>query len=86
MGLPRISEAELDDVIVRFSTPGYVGYETRIEAFSGVMLAAGVYDEAIDHMWFVRATVSTADAADRLQADLYGVARTIAGLGDEGGD
>lgn len=87
MGLPAIDEAELEETIARFSAPGFDGYETRIEASpSGVMLAAGVYEEAIDQMWFVRATVPDAAVADRLQADLFSMARSIAGLGDEGDD
>ena len=47
------------------------------------MLAAGVYDEAADQMWFVRATVSNTDIAERLRADLFGMARSIAGLDNE---
>ncbi len=86
MGLPAIDGAELEAAIVRFSATGFDGYETRIEAPSGVMLAAGVYDEAIEQMWFVRATVPDAAVADRLQADLFSMARSIAGLGDEGED
>lgn len=87
MGLPAIDEAELEETIARFSAPGFDGYKTRIEALpSGVMLAAGVYEEAIDQMWFVRATVPDAAVADRLQADLFSMARSIAGLGDEGDD
>ncbi|RMH24586.1 MAG: hypothetical protein D6692_12750 [Planctomycetota bacterium] len=86
MGLPAIEEAELDAAIARFSAPGFDGYETRIEAPSGVMLAAGVYDEAIGQMWFVRATVPDAAVADRLQADVFSIARSIAGLGDVGDD
>lgn len=85
LGLPPIREAELDQTVVRFSADGYAGYETRIETPSGVMLAAGVYEEAGDQTWFVRATVADAKVADRLKADLFGMARSIAGLGAEGG-
>lgn len=86
MGLPPIGADELDERIVRFSAPGYDGYQTRIEAPTGVMLAAGVYDASIDQMWFVRATVGESDEADRIQADLFGMARSIAGLDNEGDD
>lgn len=85
LGLPPIREAELDQTVVRFSGDGYAGYETRIETPSSVMLAAGVYEEAGDQTWFVRATVADAKVADRLEADLFGMARSIAGLGAEGG-
>lgn len=84
MGLPPIGEGDLSEAIVRFSAPGYAGYEARIDTPTGVMLAAGVYDEGTDLMWFVRATVADAEAADRLEADLFGMARSIAGLGNEG--
>ncbi len=86
MGLPPIGAGELDETLVRFSAPGYDGYQTRIEAPTGVMLAAGVYDASIDQMWFVRATVGESDEADRIQADLFGMARSIAGLDNEGDD
>lgn len=86
LGLPPIGEAELDETVVRFSAKGHAGYETRIEAPGGVMLAAGVYDETGDQTWFVRATVTDAEVADRLEADLFGMARSIAGLGDKGGN
>jgi hypothetical protein len=85
LGLPPIGEDELDRTIVRFSADGYAGYETRIEAPGKVMLAAGVYDEAGDQTWFVRAIFADAEAADRLQADLFGMARSIAALNAEGG-
>ena len=83
MGLSPIDDVELESLLVRFSAPGYDGYEAHIEAVSGVMLAAGVYDEAADQMWFVRATVSNTDIAERLRADLFGMARSIAGLDNE---
>lgn len=86
LGLPPIMEAELDEAVVRFSADGYAGYETRIETPNGVMLAAGVYEEAGDQTWFVRATVTDAKVADRLQADLFAMARSIAGLGARGGN
>ncbi len=82
MGVGPIAEAELESAITRFSAPGYDGYEARIESAAGVMLAAGVYDESIDQMWFVRTTVAEGDVADRIQADVFGMARSIAGLGD----
>jgi hypothetical protein len=80
MGLTPISEADLSQAIVRFTAPGYDGYEARIESPSGVMLAAGVYDESIDQMWFVRATLPDTEVADRIETDLFGMARSIAGL------
>lgn len=80
MGLGPIDLSELDASITRFSAPGYEGYETRIESPSGVMLAAGVYEDAIDQTWFVRATVSDPAGADRLQSHVFGMARSIAGL------
>jgi hypothetical protein len=78
MGLGPIEETELEPLIDRFESPGYEGYTVRIESTGGVMLAAGVYDAAIDQTWFVRATVPDAAAADRMQADLFAMARSIA--------
>lgn len=82
MGLGAIVEGELDAAVTRFSSAGFEGYETRIESPRGVMLAAGVYEEAIDQTWFVRATVLEKAAADRLQDDLFRMARSIAGVND----
>jgi hypothetical protein len=50
------------------------------------MLAVGVHEASIDQTWFVRATVADAEAADRLEAALFGMARSIAGLPGEGGE
>ncbi len=83
MGLSPITDAELDEAIERFSSPGFEGYQTRIEGASGVMLAAGVYEASIDQTWFVRATVAEISIADRIEADLFGVARSIAGIEGE---
>ncbi len=85
MGLPPIEADELESAITRYSAPGFEGYEARIESPSGVMLAAGVYETAIDATWFVRATVTDPGAADRLQAEVFGVARSIAGAEGESG-
>jgi len=82
MGLDPIDESELEASVERFTAPGYEGYQARIESPTGVMLAAGVYQESIDQTWFVRATVEDASGADRLQGDVFGMARSIAGLDD----
>ena len=86
MGLPPVDETELEATIVRFASPGFDGYEVRIESERGVMLAVGVHEASIDQTWFVRATVADAEAADRLEAALFGMARSIAGLPGEGGE
>lgn len=77
LGLAPITQNELYKAITRFASPGFQGYQTRIESPAGVMLAAGVYEAAIDQTWFVRATVGDAAIADRIQADLFAVARSI---------
>jgi len=82
MGLEPIDASELETAVTRFHAPGYEGYEVRIESTSGVMLAAGVYDEAIDQTWFVRTTAPTSAAADRLKPGVFGLARSIAARGD----
>lgn len=79
MGLGPVAESELDDLLTRFSADGFDGYLIRIESDTGVMLASGVYEQAIDQMWFIRATIGDTAAADRLEADLFGMARSIAG-------
>ncbi len=78
MGLPPVTEAELDSTIERFSSPGFDGYHARIESDRGVMLAAAVYEAAIDQTWFLRATLRDSETADRLQDDLFSTARSIA--------
>lgn len=79
MGLPPVESAELESVIERFSAPGFEGYETRIESPSGAMLAAGVFDASNNLTWFVRATITDPAVADRVQDDLFNMARSIAG-------
>ncbi len=79
MGLAPITDGELGSTLDEFSAPGFEGYQVRIDSDAGVMLAAGVFDEALDQTWFVRATISGPTAADRLQDDFFGVARSIAG-------
>lgn len=76
--LAPITQDELDEALTRFESPGFEGYRTRIESPAGVMLAAGVYEAAIDQTWFVRTTVPDAEIADRIEADLYAVAHSIA--------
>ncbi|MFG0307245.1 MAG: hypothetical protein ACF8Q5_13630 [Phycisphaerales bacterium JB040] len=85
MGLEPVGEGELESVIERYATPGFEGYQTRIESERGVMLAAGVYEEAIDQTWFVRATAPDPEAADRLEAGVFGMARSIAAGGEGDG-
>lgn len=84
MGLPPVEEAELEKALSRFSSPGFEGYRARIAGERGVMLAAAVYEQAIDHTWFVRATVADSVVADRLQSDVFAMARSIAGTAGEG--
>lgn len=83
MGLPLIVAADLELSLTRFGSPGYEGYQTRVESDAGVMLAVGVYDVATDQTWFVRTTVPEVDTADRLQDDLFGFAHSMAGLRGE---
>ncbi|MBA4120410.1 MAG: hypothetical protein C0513_06900 [Isosphaera sp.] len=80
MGLAPLGEGELEAAVVRFASLGHDGYRARIESAAGVMLAAAVYQEAIDQTWFVRSTVPDAGVADRLERDIFAMARSIAGL------
>lgn len=79
MGLAAIDESELESAIERFEAPGYEGYQARIEGEDMHMLAAGVYEQANDRTWFVRANV-TPEAADELAPQIFGFARSIAGV------
>lgn len=83
MGLPAATEAEVEGMIERFEAPGFDGYTARIAGADMHMLAAGVYEAAHDRTWFVRVTASP-DVADRLAPEVFGYARSIAGLGPEG--
>lgn len=85
LGLEPVAESDLESIITRFSAPGFDGYETRIESDSGVLLASAVYDESIDQTWFVRATVADPSVADRIERDLFGMARSITSSGGAGG-
>jgi hypothetical protein len=80
MGLPPLEEGELEAAIERWEAPGWEGYQARIEGGEGDMLAAGVYEEAEDRTWFVRAT-APAEVADRIEDEMWAFARSIAGLG-----
>lgn len=84
MGLAPVAPDELESFITRFESEGFDGYETRIESERGVMLASGVYQSDIDQTWFVRATLTDTDMADRVQPDVFGMARSIAELNDPG--
>lgn len=84
MGLVSIEGADLEGTLTRFEAPGFEGYRARIESDAGVMLAAGVYEQASDHTWFVRATVTEPEVADRLEDDLFGFARSMMGPPEEG--
>lgn len=79
MGLPAIDESELESVIERFEASGYDGYQARIEGDDMHMLAAGVYEQANDRTWFVRANVAP-ETTDELAPQVFGFARSIAGL------
>lgn len=79
MGLAAVDEGELESVIERFEGPGFDGYQARIEGEDMHMLAAGVYEEAHDRTWFVRADVAPG-AVDELAPQIFGFARSIAGL------
>lgn len=84
MGLPAAAEAELEELLDRFEAPGYSGYVARVAGAESHMLAVGVYEEAADRTWFVRAT-ATAEAIDRVAPEVIAFARSIAGLGAEEG-
>ncbi len=77
MGLEPVSETGLESTISRFETPGFSGYETRIDSDRGVMIAVGVHDQSIDQTWFVRATIDNAQSADQVQEKLFAMARSI---------
>jgi hypothetical protein len=77
MGLAPITQGELEDQIERFSAEGYDGYQVRIDSDRGVMLAAGVFDESVEQMWFVRATISEASTADQIEEDIFAMAQSI---------
>ncbi|MEM1331429.1 MAG: hypothetical protein AAGG07_12810 [Planctomycetota bacterium] len=84
MGVAPVDETALESAITRFSSSGFDGYEVRIESDAGVMLASGVYDASINQMWFVRARLEDADAADRIAPALFQMARSIARAEGEG--
>jgi beta-galactosidase GanA len=76
MGVATIDAAGLEAAIMRFSAAGFEGYETRIESAKGVMLAAGVYEQASDQTWFIRATAKDAAEADELKSAVFGMGRS----------
>lgn len=75
--LAPIGASELESTVHRFTSPGFEGYETRIDAPGGIMLAVAVYEARIDQTWFVRATVPDGATADRLQERLFAMGRSI---------
>ncbi|MBU6414368.1 MAG: hypothetical protein KGS45_12960 [Planctomycetes bacterium] len=77
MGVPTIDATGLEATIQRFSTPGFDGYETRIESDKGVMLASAVFEQASDQTWFVRVTAKDAAEADEIQAAVFGMGRSV---------
>lgn len=85
MGLGPLDEGELEAAIERWEAPGYEGYQARIEGAEAHMLAAGVYEEAQDRTWFVRAT-APGEVADRIEGEVWAFARSIAGGAPGGGE
>ena len=82
LGLGPIEADELESILTRFEAPGFAGYEVQLVSGTGAMLAAGVYEQSEDRTWFVRTTVAP-EAVDRLAPQVFGVARSIAGLTPE---
>lgn len=78
MGLDPLDEADLKAAVERFTAPGFDGYLARIDSATGVMLAAGVHEQAIDATWFVRVRVPDAEVADRVETEVFEFARSIA--------
>jgi len=78
MGLGPVDETGLEDTLTRFEAAGFSGYETRIESDSAVLLASAVYEQAEDRTWFVRVN-TTPQSADRIEAEVFGFARSMAG-------
>ncbi|MCC5875692.1 MAG: hypothetical protein JJU11_05675 [Candidatus Sumerlaeia bacterium] len=62
VGLGPISEGELGNHIESFTLPGFEGYFTHLRGPQQHMLAAGIWEEAIDQTWFVRVTTDPTNA------------------------
>ncbi len=79
MGLPAIGEGDLPAVVTRFASSGFDGYAIRVRGQTQHMLAAGVYEASKDRTWFVRVTTRP-ELADQVEGEVFGFARSIAGL------
>lgn len=76
LGLEAIATDEAEASVDRFEREGWSGYALRIRGGSAHTLAAGVYEQAADRTWFVRATLAPGDA-DAIEAAFMAFARSI---------
>lgn len=79
VGLGPIGEAELDEIVARFGSPGRAGYRVRIEGEGSILLAAGLHEAARDRTWFVKSVVSSSSVADALEREIEDFAASIGG-------
>jgi hypothetical protein len=82
MGVAPVDEAGLEQVVRRFSRPGYEGYFTTVEGSGTVMLAGGVYGALENQSWFVRAEVPSPASAEA-EESILGFLKTFGQAGDE---
>lgn len=62
VGLDPVTAADLDDLLELFSNDGTEGYFVHLEGPNTHMLAAGIFEVAINQTWFVRVTTDAASA------------------------
>ncbi len=76
VGLPPAVESDLDEMVERFSHPGFEGYAVHLAGPEQHMLAAGVFEVAEGRTWFVRVITDAATAA-AVKDEVFAFARSF---------
>ena len=76
IGLPPVTEADLESAIDRHDNPGFEISLMHLEGPESHMLAASIFEPEADRTWFVRVTDSPERVA-RVREEVFAFARTF---------
>lgn len=76
IGLGAVEPAAIDDLTEPFGGAAWSGYFVELHGAERSMLAAGIYEAAADHTWFVR-VVTDRDTAARLKPQVKEFAKSF---------
>lgn len=76
VGLGPVTEADLPDLLERFSIPGFEGAVIHLRGTRGEMLVASIHETAADRTWFVR-VIDAPETIARIKPQVEDFARTF---------